>query len=77
MSEPTFNIQTSRNYKEPSENWGGKRKGAGRKKKEKRYSFRAYVTETQAKEWGNNKVKDGITLIKKLVQNELDKLQKP
>ena len=82
MADKKFDIlradlKNSKHYKEPSPNWGGQRKGAGRKTKEKRYSFRAYITETQAKEWGNKNIKEGIALVKALVQKELDQLKKP
>lgn len=82
MADKKFDIlradlKNSKHYKEPSENWGGKRKGAGRKSKEKRYSFRAYISESQAKEWGEGKIKEGIALVKTLVQKELDQLKKP
>lgn len=82
MTDKKFDIlrsdlKNSKHYKEPSPNWGGQRKGSGRKKKEKRHSFRAYITETQAKEWGNGNIKEGVALIKALAQKELDQLQKP
>lgn len=60
---------------------GGRRKGAGAKKKEKRYRFNSYISETQAKEWGEGETKEhidkGVLRVKAMVQLELDKLKKP
>jgi hypothetical protein len=71
------NEKKSKHYKEPSPNWGGTRKGAGAKKKEKRHSFRAYITESKAKEWGNGNIKRGVFIVKSLTQKKLDNLKTP
>lgn len=80
MKKPIINLTT----KEPKpkqnkkERRGGYRPNAGRKPlKEKRIRFNSYITETQAKDWGNGDMPTGVVVVKKMVQRELDKLKKP
>lgn len=67
----------SKKAKKPSKNWGGRREGAGAKKKEKRHRFNSYISDSKATIWGNGDPKEGVRIVKKLVQKELDSLPNP